>query len=488
MTLAPDRAEATRHAMHEALEHGQAQKSRALAQQVLDTYKDDPEALWTLAQTETDPQHRDSLISQTITAARLGTSYLDPQVLHPIYLAALTERAVPNWKRGDYPSALADAEEAYRFAKENLQGTLREVLPGWLLTAGRDEEAWEILVRSGYSEWSPLWTATRALIAFRNGGDTPESRGWLLHALQSETAWWTSLLEHRDELPSLALGVAWEFLSGALHWLQDALSDPEGWKETSIPPSPEADRICLKLLTQGEAAGGLRSYRTTAALIRQKILLSPRKASGPWTLAKEASGWARLVPPPDTPAQHWTHEVRGPTGAVEALAEILNDPEKQGERLHLVRPNLGLNPTDATLDTYLLLHETWESDHQGAAFAASARFATEVTQAGGILLSLHPYEQYADLVAVLTIRQAIHILKQRGSSPTILHHWMQRAGYGLDPENTAERLWREEEGDTTENPLTPSQPTKQANPTGTSPQGLPQVASPRTFILPAYEN
>jgi len=77
------------------------------------------------------------------------------------------------WTMGRRDEAIKHLQDMLRLYPGDNQG-VRYTLAGWLLAAGRDEELARLLRE--YDEGSANWAYTKALVAFRQNGDTPDTR------------------------------------------------------------------------------------------------------------------------------------------------------------------------------------------------------------------------------------------------------------------------------------------------------------------------
>jgi tetratricopeptide (TPR) repeat protein len=89
------------------------------------------------------------------------------------YMRARLGMAETLWAAGRRDEAVAHLLEMLRLNPGDNQG-VRYTLLGWLLNLGRDEDL-EVLLGQFSDDGSAAWAYTRALLAFRRQGDTPES-------------------------------------------------------------------------------------------------------------------------------------------------------------------------------------------------------------------------------------------------------------------------------------------------------------------------
>ena len=89
------------------------------------------------------------------------------------YMRAREGLASKLWTMGRRDEAIRHLQDMLRLNPGDNQG-VRYTLAGWLLAEGRDEELARLLEE--YDEGSAFWAYTKALVAFRRHGDTPETR------------------------------------------------------------------------------------------------------------------------------------------------------------------------------------------------------------------------------------------------------------------------------------------------------------------------
>src|SRR5918994_275003 len=98
------------------------------------------------------------------------------------YMRAREGLAHTLWSLGRREEAAEHFRDMLRLNPNDNQG-IRYTLSAWLLNLDRDDELAELLER--YDEDSANWAYTKALLAFRREGDTPESRKRLRAAKKS---------------------------------------------------------------------------------------------------------------------------------------------------------------------------------------------------------------------------------------------------------------------------------------------------------------
>jgi hypothetical protein len=142
------------------------------------------------------------------------------------YMRAREGLAHTLWTLGRREEAAEHLREMLRLNPNDNQG-LRYTLAAWLLNLDRDEELTGLLER--YDEPTAMWAYTRALLSFRQHGDTPEARR-LLERARKANRHIPAYLLGREPLPlerpgSYSPGQP----SEAIIYVGMALS---GWKET----------------------------------------------------------------------------------------------------------------------------------------------------------------------------------------------------------------------------------------------------------------
>jgi hypothetical protein len=130
------------------------------------------------------------------------------------------------WTMGRRDEAIKHLQDMLRLNPGDNQG-VRYTLAGWLLAEGWDEELARLLKE--YDEGSANWAYTKALVAFRQDGDTPETRK-LLKVAQKANKHVPAYLLGRKPLPQERPSY---YSPGdqneAVFYVGTALS---GWKET----------------------------------------------------------------------------------------------------------------------------------------------------------------------------------------------------------------------------------------------------------------
>ena len=152
------------------------------------------------------------------------------------YMRARAGLARCLWESGKRAAALEQYRDLLRLNPNDNQG-LRYVLVARLLELGRDDEVAKLL-EAYPDDVAATWPWTRALLAFREQGDGPDSREKLDAALESNTHVPTFLLGKKklppvlpdmvgfgDESEAICYAAdnleAWQATAGALAWLAE---------------------------------------------------------------------------------------------------------------------------------------------------------------------------------------------------------------------------------------------------------------------------
>src|SRR5262249_1996119 len=96
------------------------------------------------------------------------------------YMRAREGLATTLWTMGRREEAVSHLQDMLRLNPSDNQG-VRYTLAAWLLNLDRDQELAQLLAQYD-DEASATWAFNRALLAFRQQGDTPESRELLKSA------------------------------------------------------------------------------------------------------------------------------------------------------------------------------------------------------------------------------------------------------------------------------------------------------------------
>jgi tetratricopeptide (TPR) repeat protein len=169
------------------------------------------------------------------------------------YMRARLGLAHSLWTAGRHQEAVQHAQEMLRLNPNDNQG-VRNTLAGWLLALDHDEELTRLLDRYP-EEGTAAWAYTRALLAFRRQGDTPEARRLLQEARERNPHVGAYLLgekhpppqapdyySHGEESEALVfLGSflpGWRFTPGAIAWLRQVEKEHRPKPETPQPRGP----------------------------------------------------------------------------------------------------------------------------------------------------------------------------------------------------------------------------------------------------------
>jgi tetratricopeptide (TPR) repeat protein len=234
--------------LEQAYEEPSPQKRVELAQRALAICPDCADAHVLLAE---DAASRKESLEQYEKGVAAAERALGPEIFREAaghfwgiletrpYMRARLGLANTLWTMGRQEEAINHARDMLRLNPNDNQG-IRYTLAGWLLNLDRDEELAQLLEQYGY-EGSATWAYTRALLAFRQDGDTPEARRLLKEAKKINKHVPDYLLGKKPlpmeppsyyspGQPSEAIEYAGSFLAswkntaGALDWLQEATS------------------------------------------------------------------------------------------------------------------------------------------------------------------------------------------------------------------------------------------------------------------------
>jgi len=151
------------------------------------------------------------------------------------YMRARQGLAEALWEKGEKDEAVAHYQDMLRLNPNDNQG-IRYLLIDWLLELGRDAEAAELIKRYK-GDGAASWSWSRALLAFRQNGDSRDARAALARAV-SDNEYIAPLLLGETKMPRrlpdyYGLGDkdeavlyvqhaagAWSAVAGALAWLR----------------------------------------------------------------------------------------------------------------------------------------------------------------------------------------------------------------------------------------------------------------------------
>jgi hypothetical protein len=169
------------------------------------------------------------------------------------------------WTGGRRDEAVLQARELLRLQPDDQLGA-RFTLAGWLLHLDRDDETAQLIEQFAHEELAP-WTYTRALLAFRQHGDTEEGRKLLKRARKTNKHVADYMLGEKD-LPADAPGSwtpgdpseameyveaflsSWRATEGALDWLHEHAGAGRKNKQQAAKP-----------IVEGPSAAGKKTLR-----------------------------------------------------------------------------------------------------------------------------------------------------------------------------------------------------------------------------------
>jgi tetratricopeptide (TPR) repeat protein len=168
------------------------------------------------------------------------------------YMRARLGLAHALWTAGRRDEAVQHLQDMLRLNPNDNQG-VRYTLAGFLLFLDRDDDLARLLDQ--YDEASAGWSYTKALLAFRQHGDTPEARRLLKEAKQINKHVPAYLLGEKfpptkppdyysPGADSEALNyiggflAGWKFTPSAIAWLRVNVKKPKGEKEAPQPKGP----------------------------------------------------------------------------------------------------------------------------------------------------------------------------------------------------------------------------------------------------------
>jgi tetratricopeptide (TPR) repeat protein len=240
------------------------------------------------------------------------------------YMRARLGLAQCLWTHGRRDEAIGHAEEMLRLNPSDNQG-VRYILAGWLLAQDRDAEVLALLNRFS-EEGSASWQYTRALLVFRQQGDTTEARELLRRALQANgyvpdyllgkkypPAEGPSSYSPGQESEALVylpgFLPAWKSTDGAIAWIRKFRRDehppapgpqPRGpigfiknWLKNHLPQVDEVWQADFQLLSTWIGAAGEEKARPWGGMVvntaddmvlGHEILLAPPTSKHAWDL------------------------------------------------------------------------------------------------------------------------------------------------------------------------------------------------------------
>ena len=177
-----------------------------LAKQAIDLSPDCADAYVLLAEQTKSRKEALDLFEKGVAAGEraLGATAFQEDVGHfwglletRPYMRAREGLASKLWTMGRRDEAIKHLQDMLRLNPGDNQG-VRYTLSGWLLAEGRDEDLARLFKE--YDECSANWAYTKALVAFRRNGDTPETRR-LLKAAKKANKHVPAYLLGRKPLP-----------------------------------------------------------------------------------------------------------------------------------------------------------------------------------------------------------------------------------------------------------------------------------------------
>ncbi len=186
------------------------------------------------------------------------------------YMRARIGLAEALWASGRRVEAIDHVLEMLRLNPGDNQG-LRYMLTGWLLNQDQLDRLDELLAK--YDEDSSTWVYTKALVAFRRGGDSPQARKLLLAAkkankhvpdyllgrkpLPSEQPVYYSPGNEDDAVLYVACHLsAWKSAPGAIAWVRSKMKERRRRRpkrSTVIGPSLESESRLRDLPSEMDA-------------------------------------------------------------------------------------------------------------------------------------------------------------------------------------------------------------------------------------------
>lgn len=235
--------------MYRAFEEPDEQRRVRLANDALEICADCADAYVLLAEHATSRRKALGLYEHGLAAGdrALGPEVFQQEVGHfwglletRPYMRARLGLAHALWTAGRRAEAVQHLQEMLRLNPHDNQG-VRYTLAGFLLFLDRDDDLAGLLQQ--YDEASAAWAYTKALLAFRQQGDTPEARQFLTEALKTNRHVPAYLLGEKyppnerpgyytpgDESEALNyLGsflAGWKSTPGAIAWLRRTVKKP----------------------------------------------------------------------------------------------------------------------------------------------------------------------------------------------------------------------------------------------------------------------
>jgi tetratricopeptide (TPR) repeat protein len=252
----------------QAFEQGDPQKRVELARQALALWADCADAYVLLAEHAGSRKEALELYRQGVAAAEraLGPDTFAQAAGHfwgiletRPYMRARQGLAHFLWTSGRREEAVEHLQDMLRLNPGDNQG-VRYTLAGFLLFLDRDDDLGRLLDQYP-DEGTAAWAYTRALLAFRRGGDTPEARKLLKAALKtnrhvpdyllgrkfppSRSPGYYSPGEESEALEYVGSFLApWRSTPGAVAWLR--ANDPQAQKHKAKATQPRGPLPMVK--------------------------------------------------------------------------------------------------------------------------------------------------------------------------------------------------------------------------------------------------
>ena len=268
--------------MYQAFDRHDPDDRAELARKALELSPDCADAYVLLAEQNRNPIKALELYAQGVAAGEraLGAQAFQDDVGHfwgiletRPYMRARAGLAHVLWALGRHGEAIGHVQEMLKLNPNDNQG-LRYPLASWLLAEDRDEELAPLL--SHYKEPSAFLSYSAALLAFRQGGESPEFRRRMGIAIKSNNHVPVYLLGLKlppnrkpdgyspgsEEEAILYIADAlpvWKSTPGVIEWLEQAVLEPSRLvTEIAKPikalgPAPHVKRRLKKLPRQFES-------------------------------------------------------------------------------------------------------------------------------------------------------------------------------------------------------------------------------------------
>ena len=277
--VVPSALDRARELALQAVQSPDPKQRLALAKRSVATSPDCAEAYILLAELARSRKQALTLYEQAVDAA---TRVLGPDYLREAkgqfwglwetrpYMRARLGLAEALWASGRRAEAVDHLEAMLRLNPNDNQG-LRYILAGWLLNLDRLDELESLL--EGYDEDSATWAYTRALVAFRRGGDSPRARK-LFTAARKSNRHVPDYLLGRKPLPAeqptfyspgdvddavLYVGNhlgGWKAAPGAISWVRSRVKERRGRRPKAanpVGPSPAVEERLRDLPSELDA-------------------------------------------------------------------------------------------------------------------------------------------------------------------------------------------------------------------------------------------